>query len=176
MIDCHIIIANDTPETWLAQCLDSVQGAIERAGYPVELHLVPFVPWHIGQARAAGYARGSYPYVTCVDDDDYLLPHAFEQMRESLLAGVAAACTPEFTLQNGHLRPGAPRHHLVAIRREWIIDHTQWKCCGDVAQLSAIEACAVDLPSAAYVHRLYGTSKARVMRRANPSELELARA
>ncbi|MGA0588730.1 hypothetical protein ACO2Q2_16625 [Dyella sp. KRB-257] len=176
MLDVHVIIAQDTPREWVSQCLDSVHEAIDRAGFAIALHIAPFVAGHVGRARAAGYAMGSHPYVTCVDDDDYLLPHAFEQMREPLLAGVAAACTPEFTLQNGHQRPGASRHHLVAIRRGWIIDHTQWKCCGDVAQLRAVEADAVDLPSAAYVHRLYGTSKARVLRRAHHDELELARA
>ncbi|MGA0588091.1 hypothetical protein ACO2Q2_13320 [Dyella sp. KRB-257] len=175
MLDVHIIVSPDTPRDWVSQCLDSVHEAIDRAGFAIALHRAGFVPGHIGRARAAGYAMGVHPYVTCVDDDDYLLPHAFEQMRDAMLSGVAAACTPEITLQNGHLRPGAARHHLVAYRRDRLIDHTGWTCCGDVAQLRAVETDAVDLPSAAYVHRLYGTSKARVMRRANPSELEFAR-
>jgi hypothetical protein len=110
--------------------------------------------------------------VTCVDDDDYLMPDAFAQMRDALRSGAAAICTPELTVQNDQFRPGHKRHHLIAYRRDVLIDHTQWPCCGDVAQLAAIPPTdVIDLPGLQYVHRLYGTSKARALRRANPAEL-----
>jgi hypothetical protein len=176
MLDCHIIVSADTPRAWVTQCLDSVFEARDRAGYPVTVRIVDGVPGHIGKARAAGYALGTEPYVTCVDDDDYMLPDAFAQMIDALRTGAPAICTPELTLQNGQLRPGHPRHHLAVYRRSVLIDHTQWPCCGDVAQLAAIPpAEVIDLPSPQYVHRIYGASKARAMRRANPSELERAR-
>lgn len=177
MLDCHIIVSADTRRDWVTQCLDSVHGAADRAGYPVAVHVVDGVPGNIGKARTAGYALGTDPYVTCVDDDDYLLPDAFAQMIDVLRTGAAAICTPEVTLQNGQFRPGHKRHHLIAYRRDVLIDHAQWPCCGDVAQLAAItDADVIDLPTPQYVHRIYGTSKARAMRRAHPDELEAARA
>jgi hypothetical protein len=174
MLDCHIIVSHDTRPEWVSQCIGSVRIAAEHAGFPVNIHQVPGIPGHIGKARSAGYALGDHPYVTCVDDDDCVLPHAFSQMANALRSGVSAVCTPEQTLQNGHLSPGAPRHHLIAYRRELLIDHTQWPSCGDVAQMHVIGADAVDMPSPAYVHRLYMDSKARVMRRANLDELRSA--
>ncbi len=175
MLDVHILVSHDTRREWVAQCLDSVHEAADRAGYPVSICMVPGVPGHIGKARAVGYSLGLHPYVTFVDDDDYVLPEAFAQMADALRTGAAAICTPELTLQNGQLRPGHTRHHLIAYRRDVLIDHAQWSCCGDVAQLAAIApADVIDLPSPQYVHRLYGTSKARALRRDNPAELERA--
>ncbi|MDE2255924.1 MAG: hypothetical protein KGL42_16875 [Betaproteobacteria bacterium] len=175
MLDVHILIHPATPRDWVTQCLDSVYEAADRAGFPVDVHQLPAVIGHIGQGRAQGYALGVQPYVTCVDDDDYVLPQAFAQMRDALEAGASAVCTPEQTLQNGYIRPGHTRHHLIAYRRGDIIDHTQWPCCGDVAQMNTIGPDAVDLAEPAYVHRLYMDSKARVMRRIRVAELELAR-
>lgn len=174
MLDVHILIHPATPRDWVTQCLDSVYEATDRAGFPVVVHTLPAVIGHIGQGRAKGYALGMHPYVTCVDDDDYVLPHAFAQMRGALESGARAVCTPEQTLQSGCIRAGRQRHHLIAYRRSDIIDHTRWPCCGDVAQIHGITD-AVDLPEPAYVHRLYLHSKARVMRRSRLMELELAR-
>lgn len=175
MLDCHIIVSADTPRGWVTQCLDSVHDAADRAGFAVGIHVIDGVAGHIGRARAAGYALGAHPYVTCVDDDDYVLPNAFAQMREALVTNVSAVCTPELAWQNGTIVPGFDRHHLIAYRRDVLIDHTQWPCCGDVAQMQAMGADAIDLPCRAYVHRLYMMSKARVMRRTRLDELERAR-
>lgn len=177
MLDCHIIVSADTPRAWVMQCLDSVESAIDRAPFPVTLYVVPGVPGHIGRARAAGYAQGTGDYVTCIDDDDYLLPDAFGALAASLAERPDAIFPAELTLQNGQLRPGAQRHHLAVYRRELLIDHAGWPCCGDVAQRMAAErGHVIDLASAVYVHRLYPTSKARTLRRAHPNELEAARA
>lgn len=175
MLDCHIIVSADTRREWVLQCLLSVRAAVSQAGYLVRVHLVRGTPGHIGAGRAAGYARGAQPYVTCVDDDDYVLLDAFANMRGALESGVSAVCTPEFTMQNGHIREGGARHHLIAYRRSAVIDHAAWPCCGDVAQIVSLAADTVDLPRPAYVHRVYMNSKARVMRRSRKKELESAR-
>ena len=176
MLDCHIIVANDTPEAWLAQCLDSVQDAIDRAGYPVALHLVPFVPGHMGQARAAGYARGSYPYVTCVDDDDYVLPHAFAALAEPLAKQPDAIFPRQYHLQNGKRCIGLQRHHLAVYRRDVVMDLSAWPCCEDMVQRAhALKyPHIIDVEQPLYVHRLYTTSKARTLRRRMPEIVEAA--
>lgn len=173
MIDVHILLHPDTPYAWSRLCLSSVRIAIKNAGFPVELHTLAAVLGHIGRGRAQGYAMGNYPYVTCVDDDDFVLPHAFAQMRDALELSPSAICTPEILLQNDTFSPGRARHHLIAYRRECIIDHAPWPCCGDVAQIHAV-ANWHDLLQPAYVHRVY-ESRARVMRRTHQDELERAR-
>lgn len=175
-LDCHVIVAHDTPHAWVRECIESINVAVACAGFDVQVYMAPYVDGHVGLARAGGYALGSHPYVTCVDDDDYVLPHAFSQMKDALASNATAVCTPEQTLQNGHFRRGAKRHHLIAYRRARIIDHTQWPCCGDVAQMRALGPHVIDLPTPAYVHRLYMQSKARVLRRTRLDELERARA
>lgn len=176
MLDVHILVSHDTRPEWLAQCIGSVRIAAALADFPIDVHEVPAVIGHIGVGRTAGYKLGSHPYVTCVDDDDYLLSHAFSQMTDAIKSGFQAIFTPEFTLQNGHMRTGLKRHHLVAYRRrDALINHDLWPSCGDLAQINSIGADAIDLECPAYVHRLY-TSKARVMRRSRPDELEMARA
>lgn len=175
MIDVHVLIHPTTPVEWVRLCLSSVRLAARNAGFPVDVHELPAVIGHIGMGRAAGYALGKQPYVSCVDDDDYLLPNAFAQMGVALDAGAIAVSTPEILLQNDTFSPGRQRHHLIAYRRESIIDHTQWPCCGDVAQIHAIpDDDWHDPMDAGYVHRVY-ESRARVMRRSHQSELVKAR-
>lgn len=177
MIDVHIIVSHDTRPEWLAQCLGSVRIAADLADFPVVIHQVPGVPGHIGKARASGYSLGSHPYVTCVDDDDYVLPNVFTQMESAIHRGVSAVCTPEWIDRNGWDRreKGRARHHLIAYRRDVLIDHTQWVCCGDIAQISVIPDDAIDLQERTYVHRIYPDSRARVLRRVNQQELERSR-
>ncbi len=173
MLDVHVI-ACTAPPHWLAQCLASIDEAIASAGFPVTLHRIVGEQGHIGRGRAKGYSFGWHPYVTCVDDDDYVLPHAFAQMRQAIESGVSAICTPETIAMNGRMIPGKPRHHLTAYRRDQIIDHTRWAACGDVAQAMVIQPDAIDLPEPAYVHRVYTDSPARVLRRSHPHELKAA--
>lgn len=171
MLDVHILTLPSTPREQLGQCIESVTEAASVAGFPVSVQVLRGIIGHIGEGRAKGYAKGIFPYVTCVDDDDYLLPHAFSQMREILFSDkYSAIATPEFILRNGHQEKGKMRHHLIAYRRSCVIDHNTWVCCGDVKQINSVPAEEwTDLPSEAYVHRVY-LSRARLMRRANPDE------
>jgi hypothetical protein len=175
MLDVHVIECAAKPE-WFAQCIASIKCAIDQATFLVVLHVVQGDVGHIGSGRARGYAMGEQPYVTCADDDDYVLPNAFQAMHDALRSKPEAIFTPEMTLQNGHLRQGSPRHHLAAYRRDKLIDHSRWPSCGDLAQINSIKSNAIDLPEPNYVHRLYVDSKARVLRRTRHEELELARA
>lgn len=173
MLDVHVIACTAPPD-WLAQCLASIEVAIAEARFPVKLHRIVGEQGHIGRGRAKGYSFGWYPYVTFVDDDDYVLPHAFAQMQLALASGVSAVCTPEVIEINGHRLPGKSRHHLTTYRRDQLINHAAWAACGDVAQAKRIQADAIELPEPAYVHRVYTDSPARVLRRAHPHELRAA--
>ena len=175
MLDVHVIVGTARVE-WLAQCLSSVVHAMAIAPFPMALHVVPGEAGHIGRGRARGYAAGTFPYVTFVDDDDYVLPGAFAQMAEAFRQQPSAICTPELVEVNGNpLIRGGTRHHLTAIRRKDVIDHAAWAACGDVAQAMAIPGDAVELTEPGYVHRVYADSPARVLRRHHPGELKVAR-
>jgi hypothetical protein len=176
MLDCHIIVRHETKPEWLAQCRSSVHAAAERAGFPVEVFVVEAVTGHIGNARASGYALGTNPYVTYVDDDDYVTPDAFASMSLAIHQFPDAIFMAESQLQNGQMRAGPQRHHLCVYRRDQLIDHTQWVVCGDLAQMNAVAGKhCVDIPDKVYVHRLY-QSGGRALRRHHHDELRIARA
>jgi hypothetical protein len=63
--------SNDRPE-WLKQCLDSL------AGEPVNLGVFDGA-LEIGKARAAAIREGAAPYVSFVDDDDWVEPGAIQK-------------------------------------------------------------------------------------------------
>jgi hypothetical protein len=175
VLDVHILTLPTSDPVRFRECINSVFCAVERARFEVRVRVVEGVQGHIGQGRAAAYAQGYFPYVTCVDDDDWVLPHAFRAMKEALSNGDALAIsTPERIERNGCMSDGKQRHHLIAYRRDVIIDHADWPCCGDVAQMAAIpEDAWIDLLEPQYVHRVY-ESPARLMRRANQDELNRA--
>lgn len=171
MLDVHVLVMATTPKSWVDQCISSVMHESLQAPFPVEVHIMDGIPGHIGEARNKGYAMGSHPYVSYVDDDDYILPNAFVQMRDALLSESSVIFTPELTLQNGWLRSGETRHHLVAYPRSSIIDHSPYKVCGDMAQMlhASRECHPTDLPNHGYVHRLY-ESGGRQLRRQHLDE------
>jgi hypothetical protein len=150
--------------------------AANRVPGRVDVHEVTGVPGHIGKARAAGYAMGSAPYVTCVDDDDYLLAMAFETMvRELEKRDAPAALFPgEHVLEGERLKLGWPRHHLAVYRRDVLIDHRQWACMGDVVQARSLGDNGVDLDKRLYVHTVYPESRARALRRMHEDECRRA--
>jgi len=175
MLDVHVIISPYTRRDWLDECLSSIQEARRRAAYAIKVHVAPYHTGHIGKGRAEGYTLGKYPYVTYVDDDDYLLPSAFDALDEALLDLPDAIFCAESTLQNGNLLDGPKRHHLCVYRREHLIDHTQWVVCGDVAQMHAVDGkYCIDISSRNYVHRIY-QSGGRALRRKHHDELRSAR-
>lgn len=174
MLDVHILLHHSQPD-WLEECRRSINAAVEAAGYPVAVHWLEGKDGHIGQGRAKGYALGIHPYVTCVDDDDYLLPCAFRNLREGIEGNHVAISTLELRLQNACFTKGRQRHHLIAYRRASLIDHAAWPSCGDVAQIESIRPDDwFDVERPGYVHRLYSHSAARRLRKENPGELTKA--
>lgn len=76
-IDVHLLTL-DEPAEWRAACIASLEGA------PIRLHVLPGIPGRIGEARAAGYARGTLPLVSFVDPDDLYEADAFAQLADAL--------------------------------------------------------------------------------------------
>src|SRR5690606_9333102 len=75
-------------------------------GAPIRLHLLPGIPGRVGQARAAGFARGTLPLVSFVDPDDRYEAGTFAHLADALDACPSAvlAYTDE-TLMDEDGRP-----------------------------------------------------------------------
>lgn len=167
MLDVHVLVMDYTPPDWVAQCRESIETAIARAGFPVFAHFLPGIPGHIGRARAAGYGMGTQSFVTYVDDDDYLLPDGLAVLKGALEQGAPAVYGRELHLQNGHLRPFGGRHNLMVTRRDQLIDHAQWAGCPDIAQR---QVDGIDVLEPGYVYRLQPGSKGRALSRQDADE------
>ncbi len=171
-VDLHVLISAQTYRPWVRQCLDSIEAAIARAPFAVQLFTVRGVVGHIGQGRHTAYQLGTSPYVTYVDDDDFLLPHAFEAIASALIQWPDAVFPAEQVLLNGCPFEGQQRHHLPIYKRSHIIDHRPYVCAGDVAQIEFVKHLhVIDVLDPVYVHRLYSASKARQLRLQHPGEL-----
>jgi hypothetical protein len=175
MLDVHVIISRETHPHWVRQCLSSIHIAMALAPFPVMLRTFCGHPGHIGLGRAEGYGAGNFPWVTCIDDDDLVLPEAFANLSRGLESDKYAVSTLEIEMRNNAFRIGGKRHHLNVYRRDQIIDHTPWECCGDVAQIKAIPDDEwFDGTSPGYLWRVYEGSKARALRLSHPAELSAA--
>lgn len=164
MLDVHVAASNDTRREWLEQCIYSVQDAIDHAGFAVHLHVVDAHPGHIGLARRDGFNQGSSPFVTFVDDDDYLAPHAFACLAPALALVPRLLFTAEHRIQNGKPAGTGTGHHLAVMRREDAITH-DWANypAGGEGELYARLGAPVQLSAAVYFHRIY-RSKGRALR------------
>ena len=119
MLDVIVTISADTPAAWVAQCLASVQRARANASYPIRIVEQPGVPGHVGRAMVQGFARTTAPYVTWVDDDDWVLPNAFSCLTPHFGLQPAAICAREIQYaSNGSVELCEQRHHLSAWRRD----------------------------------------------------------
>lgn len=179
MLDVHIAVSADRPEDWVTQCVASVTAAAARAGYPVHIHVIDAVPEHIGRARRNGFARGAADYVTCVDDDDYVLTDAFACLKTALAKRPAAVFTRELQLHGAKHVTHNTRHHLAVYRRDVLdgFDFEVWPACPDVALRRVGQRHpdgVLDVLERVYVNRVYPTSKARVLRRDAQDELKRA--
>lgn len=76
-IDVHILTLDD-PTEWREACIASLAGA------PIRLHRLPGIRERVGQARAAGFARGTLPLVSFVDPDDRYEAGAFASLADAL--------------------------------------------------------------------------------------------
>jgi len=168
MLDVHVLVMAYTPAEIVAQCRASIEASAAQAGYPVAVHFLPGVVGHLGRARANGYAMGSYPYVTHVDDDDWLEPEAFAALADFLANGVEAVTTGENHVHAAGTVPAPEsRHHLAVFRREFVqgLGYASFRFYPDQYLLSMCEPFHV--PACLYNHRIDTNSGSRRQRRAN---------
>lgn len=176
-LDVHVLLSPNTKPEWQQQCLRSIGHAVQRAGFPVHVHPCPAIPGDVGAARAVGYAKGSAPWKTYVDDDDHVLPDAFEVLGQHLASTNAAAVFPrEYVMQNGHMLSKInARHHLCTYRADVVAAFPlrDWPVMCDLAlQLTATAdpRGVLDINQTLYVHRVYANSGGRRLRLRSPAE------
>ena len=81
MIDVHILTHNE-PQWQIDRCLESLKDE------PINLHIVHgFDEWPPYQGRALGFSKGTAPYVSYVDPDDYIVPGAFTKLLAVIESG-----------------------------------------------------------------------------------------
>lgn len=176
-LDVHILTLPSTPAEWRDQCVASVLDAASRADYPVHVHVVPGIDGHLGLARARGYAAGSAPWKCYADDDDYVLPDAFERLAPYLAQDVAAVFPRERIEQNGRFHKHTQgRHHLWPVRADLALafDHAAWPSMPDEMLRRAAAADprgVIDIDDVVYVHRVYVEQRCRQLRRDNRDEV-----
>ena len=120
MLDVHVLLMDYTPSEQHDQCRESIRVAIENADFPVEVHYLPGIYGHLGRARERGYRLGTHPYVTHVDDDDYVHSNAFRALKSYLEDGVDAVTTGEALVVKDKIvqERTLSRHHLAVYKRE----------------------------------------------------------
>ena len=169
MLDVHILVMDYTPKVWVEQCRASLEVAVAQAGFPVFLHFLPGIYGHLGQARRAGYSRGTAEYVTHVDDDDYVLPGAFVSLLPHMQARATAITTGEtIELEDGSTRAMPDRqHHLAVFRRDYIDTLTLDAFKHFPDQYALNECQPVHIRETNYVHRIRAGSGSRRARSAD---------
>ena len=115
MIDVHVLTYSGTRQTWLDQCLRSLEGE------PCTVHVVQGVEGNVGAGRAHAYTLGEHDFVSYVDSDDYILPGAVTACLRALRSKRAVVTLEQRLWGNyiAKLREGG--HHLVAYRREDVL-------------------------------------------------------
>lgn len=178
MLDVHIIVSPHTRDEWVGSCLQSVQDARTVAGFPVQVHIAPYLPGHIGISRMAGYAQGDNDYVTCVDDDDWVELNAFKCLFDAMQDNPAAIYTREWQWQNGRCTEGNLRQHLRVFRRDVVesFDFENWPALDSTALIAHADKIGpfIQLPDRVYNYRVRPESNAKKIAYNTPNLLESA--
>lgn len=124
MLDVHVLTLPGLPEEWIKQRRDSINAAVSAAGFPVYVHEVTGIYGHMGRSRFKGYSQGTQPYVTCVDDDDWVREDAFSCLLPHMEAGVEVITMGEvWVYPDGREVPLKDITHHSVFRRDWLAQH-----------------------------------------------------
>lgn len=172
MLDVHVLVMDYTRPEWLNKCRDTVLAAASAAGFPVHVHFVPGILGHLGRARYEGYSRGNFPYVTHVDDDDFVREDAFRILHPYLINGDLAITTGEQRLfENGLVQYATTeRHHLAVYHRNVVTScsYELFKFFPDQYLLTQVKTSHI--PECVYTHRIREDSGSRTQRKENIAE------
>lgn len=172
-VDVHVLILNTTPRDWVERCVESIHAAARFAPFKVNLSTLPGVEGHIGIGRARGYAMGDSPYVTYVDDDDYLIEDSFHNVAEALEQQPDAVFPGEYLVNGSRIVECLRRHHLPFYRREHLIDHTKWSVAGDPRQIYALnDKSVIEVSEPLYCYRIHSESASSKLTKEHPEEWE----
>lgn len=172
-VDAHVLISKSTPKEWVDRCLESIHMAARFASFKVNVFTLSGVEGHIGQGRAQGYALGCSPYVTYIDDDDYLVEEAFHDVAPALVESPDAVFPGEYIIHGSKITKCLRRHHLPFYRREHLIDHSLWRVSGDPRQIYALgDKNIIEVKIPLYCYRIYHHSPASRVTQEHPEEWE----
>lgn len=118
MLDVHILVMDYTPREIVNRCLSSVEEAASKSLQPVHIHVLNGVFGHLGSQRKRGYSCGTAPYVTYVDDDDWVTADAFAYL--PLGDKPFAVSTSEKVHTGNHWHVSHKPHHLAVYQRKWL--------------------------------------------------------
>jgi glycosyltransferase involved in cell wall biosynthesis len=167
LLDVLVTVSKDTPEEFVQVSKNSVDAAVKKACYPIQVITVPGVPGHVGQAMMNGLKLSTAKYVCWVDDDDWVVPRAFAILTDALATEPTAVCTHEMrTYKNGHQERFGGRHHLVAFKAAWIKDQdlTPFKATPLTYLMKHLPNDVIDIPDPVYFYRIRQSSALKLRR------------
>lgn len=182
MLDIHVLTLDSTPRDWVERRRATIAAAIAAAGFPVTVREIPGYVGHIGKGRVTGFALGDAPYVSYVDDDDYLEPNAFACLAPAMAQDADAIFTGEQVLHGGKITRRNERHNLTVVRRSIAAsaDMDLFRMLPEV-RLRVLATGpgrkVVDVPDHVYVYRSYLSAAKQLLhgdRAASSAELERA--
>lgn len=180
MLDVHVIVHPSTPSHWVAHCMDSVREAVHRAGFEVVVRELAAHGEHIGRERMRGYALGSHPFVTSVDDDDWIEPDTFHVLADALASNPPAVTTRCMAHQNGHSWVLPWRTNLRVFRRDVAQSAPldDWPVYDGPAMLAHADTLGevIEVNQPVYHYRLHRSNHRRLMAQASPDVLARVRA
>lgn len=182
MLDTHILVSEHTPLATSSRCLESVLQAIDATDFNVRIHLVSAIDGHIGRGRKIGFSRGVYPYVTYVDDDDYVDSDHFQIMGEAMRNSVDAFFTRETVhFPCGEFYVPQRRHCRGAFKRDLALtfNWAAWPVVPELAFQKRVESMTdlrvSDAPRPTYHWYSDPQSKGKQLAKQYPDVVEKAR-
>jgi hypothetical protein len=143
MLDVHMLVSPSTPRDTVIRSVSSIWKAIHAADFLIKLHILEGTEGHIGKGRRRGFNSGIYPYVTYVDDDDYVDVDHFRIMGDAMRNSVDAF----FTRETVHFPCGESyvprrRHCRGAFKRDLVhaFDWAAWPVVPEMAFQKRVES------------------------------------
>lgn len=91
-VDTHVLVHNSLKQpAWLDQCLGSLEDE------PTNIQIVRSTSRNVGELRAAAHEAATAPLLSFVDDDDWVVPGAFQACIDALDDPALVGAYTDFT-------------------------------------------------------------------------------